>query len=134
MATYYASIPNFDVTAEIEASDTKHARTSFLDYLSRNGYIDWGQRKVTRKAIILKRVQPGEIPTSIQLDYDFDTGPVDEIELMGTEREPGEITDYGGAVEEPAEGYWESLEEAPEETTQGVSIPIISLSRQTGGL
>jgi len=53
---------------------------------------------------------------------------------MGTEREPGEITDYGGAVEEPAEGYWESQEEAPRESSSVVSIPIISLSRQTGGL
>ena len=70
MPTYYGQIPGASVTAEIEAPDTRHGRTVFLDYLSRQGFIPHGKRQFTRKQIIMQRMEPGQIPTSIQLDYD----------------------------------------------------------------
>jgi len=75
MPTYLTFIPGFSINAEVEAPDTKHARTTFLDYLQRNNYIGWDQRQIYRKKIKTGRVEPGEVSTTIQLVYDMQEGP-----------------------------------------------------------
>ena len=81
MVTYYVHIPNSEApTAEVEASTTKHARTAYLDYLSRNGIIAWQQRQATRKLVKISRMQPGEIQTQVKLEYGVSEPPVREVE------------------------------------------------------
>jgi len=75
MPTYLTFIPGFSINAEVDAPDTKHARTTFLDYLQRNNYIGWDQRQIYRKKIKTDRVEPGEVSTTIQLVYDMQEGP-----------------------------------------------------------
>lgn len=91
-STYYVAVPGSDFpTAETEASSTKHARTAYLDYLSRNNYIGWGDRQAWRQKIVTKRMQPGEIRTQVLLDYDGKSivEPETEIEAPGR----GELVD-----------------------------------------
>ena len=70
MPSYYVHIPNSEApTAEVEASSTKHARTAYLDFLSRGGQIDWRDRQTTRKLIKVNRMDPGGIQTQVKLEY-----------------------------------------------------------------
>ena len=70
MPTYYAVIPGKEsVSAEIDAPDKRHGRTAYLDYLARNKLIPYTERSRYRKLIILDRVDPGEISTSVKLSY-----------------------------------------------------------------
>lgn len=81
MPTYYVHIPDTEApTAEVEASSTKHARTAYLDYLSRNSIIAWQERQSTRSLIKVSQMQPGEIRTQVQLDYDMRPEPEAVIE------------------------------------------------------
>jgi len=84
MPTYLTFIPGFKINAEINAPSTKQARTSYLDYLQRNNYIGWDQRQAYRKKVKTDRMEPGEIATTIQLDYDMQEGPPPI--LLGQER------------------------------------------------
>lgn len=82
MATYYVHIPDSETpTAEVDASSTKHARTAYLDYLSRSGLIAWQQRQATRSLVKVNRMQPGEIQTQVKLEYGVKEPPVQEIEV-----------------------------------------------------
>ena len=67
--TYYVFHPSLGVTADVEAPDTRHARTVYLDYLARNDLIPWSQRLEYRKGVRAVRMSPGEIPTSVSLAY-----------------------------------------------------------------
>lgn len=68
--TYLVGAANLDVTAEVTgAPSTRHARTAFLDYLTRNHLIPYTQRKTVRSVLYTKRILPGQIATSVQLDY-----------------------------------------------------------------
>ena len=70
MRTYYVTIPDSDFpAAEVEASSTKHARTAYLDYLSRSSLISWSERQKVRRKIIASLTEPGEFNTSVQLRY-----------------------------------------------------------------
>jgi len=94
MFTYYVSIPNSEApTAEVEASSTKHARTSYLDYLSRNGRIGWKDRQNTRPLIKVSRMQPGEIQTQVRIDYSQGDMPTREIEAPTTDIDAGEFSE-----------------------------------------
>ena len=83
MATYYVlsvDIPSGRGTsAEVDAPDSRHARTAFLDYLSRNGMLQWGERQAARRLIIAKRMKPGEIKTDIRLDYGVREAKTEEL-------------------------------------------------------
>jgi hypothetical protein len=81
MPTYYTFIPDSTTpTAEIAAPDARHARTVYLDYLSRNRQINYSVRGRVRKMIKINRMQPGEIQTSIQLSYGEDSVPTQTIQ------------------------------------------------------
>lgn len=115
MFTYYVHIPDSQFpTAEVEASSTKHARTVYLDYLSRNGQISWQQRQNTRPAIKVSRMQPGEFQTQIHLEYELkEEPPVKEIEAPPADIDVGEFT------ETPAEFSPEELEEVKRREVSG---------------
>ena len=69
MPTYIVAAPNLSINAEVEAPDSRHARTTFLDYLSRNHLIPYTERRTVRSVLMTKRVQSGEVPTTVQLSY-----------------------------------------------------------------
>jgi len=93
--SYYVQVPGTDFpTAEVEASSSKHARTAYLDYLSRNGQISWKDRQAWRPKIIAKRMQPGEIKTQVFLDYSARTIPEAEVSAPPTEQELVEEEQY----------------------------------------
>ena len=69
MPTYYVTAPGSQITAEVNAPDSRHSRTTFLDYLSRSRLIPWGARQQVRKQLMTKRIEPGSIPTTVQLSY-----------------------------------------------------------------
>jgi hypothetical protein len=70
MPTYYVMHPRSGTVAEVQnAGNTKHARTALLDYLSRKGAINWQDRQNIRQELKVVKGEPGEIQTSVVLDY-----------------------------------------------------------------
>lgn len=124
MFTYYTHIPDSKApTAEIAASSTKHARTTYLDYLSRNGLIGWKDRQTIRPLIKVSRMQPGEFQTQIKLDYDQRSEPpVQEVEAppeMGVE----ERLEEQPPEEEPAPDSYFRAPSAPSAPSTVVTTP-----------
>jgi len=78
--SYYVTLPNSGVTAEVTAQSTRQARTVYLDHLTRSGVVPWRGRTDLRDQIIIDRIDPGQIPTDIQLSYGQQQ-PIDEEEL-----------------------------------------------------
>lgn len=72
MSTYYVFKPGFELSAEVEASNSKHARTAFLDYLSRKGLISWKDRQTLRDELKVSRVESGESNASMHLRYSYE--------------------------------------------------------------
>lgn len=67
---YFVIHPRSGTVAEVKnAGNTKHARTALLDYLSRKGLIGWEDRQGVRSELKVIRGEPGEIQTTIELDY-----------------------------------------------------------------
>ena len=87
MPTYYAFVPDHSEfpTAEVNAPDARHSRTAYLDYLTRNGIIDYSVRGAARKVIKVTKMEPGSIQTSIQLDYGVGNVPTQELTTPSTE-------------------------------------------------
>ena len=83
-STYYVTLPNAGVTAEVTASSTRQARTVYLDYLTRSGVVPWRGRTDLRTEIIIDRIDPGQIPTDIQLSYGQQPIEEEEYELNGS--------------------------------------------------
>lgn len=72
MAVYFVLAPQRfpNVIAEVrDAGNSKHARTAFLDYLSRNNLINWSERQNLRKEIMVKRGNPGDMASTVVLEY-----------------------------------------------------------------
>lgn len=120
MPVYYTFAPGLEITAEITAPDARHAKTAFLDYLARNDIIRYAERGAVRKVLKTNRIDPGEIATSVILDY-YDRGgqPVVPVEDLYDEEmaEPGPVEEY-----------------STEDEFAGSTSPIMDLSRQTGGM
>lgn len=139
-----------DISAEVSAPDSRHARTAFLDYLSRSGMIQWGERQAARKLIITKRMKPGEIQTDVKLEYG--TKEPTKAEELPTPQQLDELNAELraiGAYEEPY-GPGDSspgtpvplpqpgpIPEVPQEQpAQDIfgSSPIVEISRRSRGL
>ena len=71
MSTYYVFIPGKeDMAVEVlDSPDARHARTAFLDYLSRGGKILYSQRGDLRKRLKTIRIQQGESNAPVTLSY-----------------------------------------------------------------
>jgi len=151
LATYYLFSPNLNVTAEVDAPTTRSARTAFLDYLTRTGKLPFSQRRVFRKKLITKRMQPGEIRTTVQLVYGESQPPVrvfqpTEESIVSTEDQNLTGDTPRGL---PVEAYltWETprkiekveVEKVPategriEPVSSREHSPIMNLSKQRGG-
>ena len=92
-STYYVTLPNSGVTAEVTAYSTRQARTVYLDYLTRSGVVPWRGRTDLRDQIIIDRIDPGQIPTDIQLSYG-QQAPMEEEELELNGNGNGFTSDY----------------------------------------
>lgn len=134
MASYYVHIPGSQApTAEVEASSTKHARTAYLDYLSRNGLIGWRDRQTVRSGIKVDRMSPGEFQTQIKLEYDMVKEP--EYEMQAPTRHLEEYDEGEMTPDEREEYHTTRLEDTSEDQPGDPfnNSPIARLSRQTGG-
>lgn len=119
MPAYYVHIPDSEApTAEVSASSTKHARTAYLDYLSRNNLIAWSERQSTRSLVRVSRMDPGEIRTQVQLDYDMTPEPEAVIEeVPTTDIDAGEFAATPSELQRHVEPFDEG-EMTPEERAQ----------------
>jgi len=116
VTTYYVFAPGIKdfPTAEVTAPDTKHARTSYLDYLARSGIIRWSQRGEVRKFVKTSRMAPGGIQTSVSLSYGV-TEPVEQGLPIPAEQPLEEL---------PAETQAEVTPEATPQVTTPVTTPV----------
>jgi len=73
MPEYRAEMPGQKVAKVEGAPTTKHARTAYLDYLSRNQRISWRDRGEARRMIDVDRWQDEWMNPDIVLDYDMIT-------------------------------------------------------------
>jgi hypothetical protein len=106
--SYYGYIPGFeDVKAEIEAPSTKKAKTVLLRYLASRGLISHAQKEQIRDKILVKRMYPGQFPTTVKLTY---SGEVEEGRLVSPGSTSQEMsTDYPPVSEESRETETEPL-------------------------
>jgi AICAR transformylase/IMP cyclohydrolase PurH len=143
MPTYYVTAPGSKISAEIDAPDSRHARTTFLDYLSRSHLIPWNARQEVRKKLMTKRVEAGSVQTSVQLSYNAQETKPEVISAgpqpQSTQRQlvQPQTVRYGVNTQQPAEETQEQPVQEPQPTRAYPSIlgnsPIANLSRRTGG-
>jgi len=97
MATYFVNLPSTDVKAEIEAPSSRQARTAYLDYLVRNKIVPWRGRNLLRESIITDRIESGQVPIDVKLNYKLkekEEEPTEEI-VIGPEVETDVPTRVG---------------------------------------
>jgi len=130
MPSYFVHIPGTEApTAEVEASNTKHARTAYLDYLSRNNLIGWQDRQAVRERVHVGKMEPGSLRTEIQLDYTAYTAPEQEIEVPP---ELGQVPVEEEYEETPELPY--EPEPQPQAQDPYAGSPIVELSRRRRAL
>ena len=157
MATYFVMIPNTELpTAEVGAPDSRHARTTYLDYLSRNNIIEYSNRGRVRGMIITQKMEPGEMQTDLKLDYRVEEpgieditgemsaqGPPQDYERESEEFEPDEEYEYSKRTSpgyEPEQPRTMPSDEAmrrevsPDLTKIYGQSPIMDLSKRTKGM
>ena len=140
MPTYYTFIPNFDVTAEVvDAPDSRHARTAFLDFLTRNRYINYSNRGITRQQIKTARVETGSTQPYVAIQYQ--TGNVEYVKP--SEAEQGDVGSLTPPIEqeqivEPLEQekvvpQEQPVQEQPKQPTNPFATsPLMQLSKKEG--
>lgn len=137
----FAPGTGINLVAGVEAPSTKHARTVYLDYLSRNGQVSWNQRQELRKHIKVMKDTEGAMDADIYLDYDMEGGV--DVERYEPEdfREPMEGETYyteQGTQHAEEEMYPVESEYADTENKNAgdflANVPIANLSRASGGL
>ena len=127
---YFVHIPDSNApTAEVEAPDTRHARTVYLDFLSRKGIIPYSQRGAVRKAIKTNRMEAGEYQTSIRLSYS-DVGKEKEEEEVVMEQAP----QYNSSDQYPDQYQDQEQSETTTAPLPGLRSPLAELSLRMGGL
>ena len=65
---YFITHPEFDIDARVVAPNSKRAKTAYLDFLSRNGYIEWWNRGYHRRRLVVKRAT-GQEDVDVVLHY-----------------------------------------------------------------
>lgn len=72
MPYYYVTHPNLDMSATVHAPSTEKARTTFLDYLERQGSILRGQRNLLRENMVASRIDhPQDVLSDVELHYEM---------------------------------------------------------------
>jgi len=67
--SYFVQLPQVGVSAEVVAPTPRSAKTTYLDYLTRNRVIPWRGRQGTRTGIIVDRIEPGSMAVDVSLSY-----------------------------------------------------------------
>lgn len=71
---YFVMHPSIGVTAEVYAPATEKARTTYLDWLERRGYINRADRQFYRKNMVAERLEdPLSVKADITLHYGYQT-------------------------------------------------------------
>lgn len=123
MVAYFVTHPYIDRTAVVYAPSTEKARTTFLDWLERNGLISRRSRQAYRRDMVAERLEDPGVPADVVLHYRYGEEPQPEVIRLGEEMVEVPVErreeDYG-AYEEPAGPYEEpggwgpETEEEPE--------------------
>ena len=73
MPFYYVTHPSLGFTAVIDAPSTEKARTTYLDYLERQGRVPRSERQHLRRNMVASRIlDPGEVTVDINLAYGYE--------------------------------------------------------------
>lgn len=73
MAIYFVAHPNMEIKAKVEAPSTEKARTTFLDYLERNGTIRRADRQYWRLNMVAEKLElPEDAFADLELFYGYD--------------------------------------------------------------
>lgn len=96
MPVYFAYHPEVGIQAQVTAPTTRKARTSYMDYLTRNELVPWRGRQEFRKSIILDQIDPGSTPVDVEINY-----------------RPGDQPSVGMVGEDQADFIPEEFEEMP---------------------
>jgi hypothetical protein len=68
---YYVMHPSLGVTSVVYAPSTEKARTTFLDWLERKGYMNRSDRQQLRKNMVAKRLEDSNIQSDVVLHYGY---------------------------------------------------------------
>ena len=110
MIPYYVMHPALGVTAVVHAPSTEKARTTFLDWLERNGHMRRIDRQQLRKDMVAKRLEDPNVQSDVVLHYGYqDVGAHYPAGPGGTP------TTYGSFEEATGEPSGEALREPWEE-------------------
>jgi hypothetical protein len=71
MIPYYVMHPALGVTAVVHAPSTEKARTTFLDWLERNGNMRRMDRQQLRKDMVAKRLEDSNVQSDVVLHYGY---------------------------------------------------------------
>ena len=70
---YYVTHPNLEASAKVDAPSTEKARTTFLDFLERQGYINRADRQYWRRNMVAERLEsPEDAMADIELSYGYE--------------------------------------------------------------
>lgn len=113
---YYMMHPALGLTAVVYAPSTEKARTTFLDWLERNGHIRREDRHTYRRGLVTERIDDPNTPADVVLHYGYrDVGPVvrptqvpehvqkQELQYLAAEREVGGEQEVSYVPEEDVE-------------------------------
>ena len=106
MTTYFVTHPNLDVTAMVHAPSTEKARTTFLDYLERQGKVPRRYRQALRENMVTERLKdPASVTTDVELHYGYEEAPEQTFTLERvfegqpiTHGEPTDVQAYDEAL------------------------------------
>lgn len=82
---YYVTHPRIDKTGVVYAPATEKARTTFLDWLERNGFIRRAHRHLFRQDMVAERIEDPNVPADVVLHYGYEEAPPQEYRLGGPE-------------------------------------------------
>ena len=102
---YYVTHPRIDKTAVVYAPATEKARTTFLDWLERKGFIRRAQRHLFRRDMVAEGIEDPNVPSDVVLNYGYEEGPSVRYTMEGvlgeqptTRGEPTEVQEYDEAL------------------------------------
>lgn len=116
MSAYFVTHPYMDKTAVVHAPSTEKARTTFLDWLERNGLVNRRWRQSYRRDMVAERLEDPNVPADVELHYGYEEAPTigyvppRRAEVEGEYRE----VPVGEEPETPEGGFREDDEEGPD--------------------
>ena len=116
MSAYFVTHPLMDKTAVVYAPSTEKARTTFLDWLERNGLMDRRKRQAFRRDMVAARLESPDIPADVELHYGYPEAPQVGYRLGGEQPtredlEQQEVEEALGKTYEPSFEDYTAMEE-----------------------